>query len=60
MSGIRGKRNPMPKKGMAPTGIFSTRGSQKKDPTGPMANLTGNNADKARKDPVKRDNRIKK
>jgi len=28
---IRGMKNPMPTKGKAPTGIFSTRGSQKND-----------------------------
>ncbi len=31
MPGIRGLRNPIPSKGKAPTGIFSTRGKQKQD-----------------------------
>lgn len=33
MAGIRGAKNPFPTKGKAPTGIFSTRGSQKMDST---------------------------
>lgn len=28
---IRGARNPMPNRGKTPSGIFSTRGSQKQD-----------------------------
>lgn len=31
MAGIRGVRNPMPKKGKKPTGMFSSRGRQKQD-----------------------------
>jgi hypothetical protein len=33
---IRGSRNPMPTKGAAPTGIFSTNGKQKKDAVIPL------------------------
>lgn len=31
MAGIRGVRSAIPKRGKKPTGIFSTRGSQKQD-----------------------------
>jgi len=32
---IRGAKNPVPTKGDSPSGIFSSKGSQKKDPLGP-------------------------
>jgi len=61
MAGVRGVKNPMPKKGDKPTGIFSTRGSQKMDPcTAPgKATMTyANNAgDKVA--PVARNNMLK-
>jgi hypothetical protein len=41
MAGIRGAQNPVPTKGKAPTGIFSTKGSQKQDPAGPNKELMG-------------------
>ena len=61
MAGIRGVRNPMPKKGGQPTGIFSTRGKQKQDPTGGgfKPGMTATAMDKPRKGPVKRDNGLK-
>lgn len=60
MAGIRGVRNPVPKRGSAPTGIFSTKGSQKKDKnTFAHQNMTGSNYRGPKTDPVKRDNRIK-
>ena len=31
MAGIRGVRNPMPKRGKKPTGMFSSKGQQKQD-----------------------------
>ena len=63
MAGIRGVRNPNPSKGSKPTGIFSTKGSQKKDPLvgdqSKYAKYTGSNYRKERKDPVSRDNGLK-
>lgn len=61
MAGIRGVKNPVPKSGGSPTGIFSTRGSQKNDPVGGgfKPNMTAKAMDMPRKGPVKRDNRIK-
>lgn len=36
MAGVRGIRNPLPKKGGSPTGMFSSKGRQKQDgATGP-------------------------
>lgn len=61
MAGIRGVKNPVPMKGGKPTGIFSTRGSQKMDPLGSgfKPGMTATAMDKPRKGPVKRDNRLK-
>ena len=61
MAGIRGVRNPVPTKGEKPTGIFSTRGSQKKDDLGSAykPELTGSNLRKPRVDPKPRDNGLK-
>ena len=61
MAGIRGVKNPLPKKGTAPTGIFSTKGRQKNDPVGSgfMPSMTATAMDKPRKGPVKRDNGLK-
>lgn len=59
MAGVRGVVNPMPKKGKSPTGIFSTRGSQKQDSAAAFANkYTQNYARSAegRVAPVKRNN----
>lgn len=62
MAGIRGVKNPMPTKGDAPTGIFSTRGRQKMDSTasqpakGLMADAKSCDGKVA---PVKRDNMLK-
>jgi hypothetical protein len=58
---IRGVKNPLPTKGGSPTGIFSTRGSQKNDPVGAgfRPELTAKSLDKPRKGPVKRDNKLK-
>lgn len=63
MAGIRGVRNPVPSKGGAESGIFSSKGSQKKDALSPTqrkhAGMAGNNFDKPRKGPTKRDNGLK-
>lgn len=61
MAGIRGVKNPLPKAGGKPTGMFSGRGSQKQDPTGGGFNpsMTATAMDMPRKKPVKRDNQIK-
>lgn len=61
MAGIRGVKNPVPKSGSKPTGIFSTNGRQKKDPIGwgYKPSMTGAKYDKPRKGPQKRDNRLK-
>jgi len=58
---IRGVRNPLPTAGDKPTGIFSTRGSQKKDPLGSgfKPDMTAKAMDKPRKGPVKRNNGLK-
>ena len=58
MSGVRGVKSAMPTKGDSPTGMFSGRGSQKKDPTGGgfKPNMTAKAMDKPRKGPVKRKN----
>lgn len=61
MAGIRGVRNPVPQSGSKPTGIFSTSGSQKMDKrTAKHAGMTATAFKTPRKDPVKRDNRLKK
>ena len=39
MAGVRGQRPFRPKAGKPATGIFSTKGNQKDDPTGMMTNL---------------------
>jgi hypothetical protein len=63
MAGIRGVVNPMPKAGKAPSGIFSTRGSQKMDST---SSFKYKDVQKAavccgeKVTPKPRDNRIKK
>jgi len=58
MAGIRGVKNPMPKKGGQPTGIFSSRGSQKRDPLvgdqSKHAKFTATNFDQERKGPASR------
>ena len=61
MAGIRGVRNPMPKKGEKPMNIFSRTGSQKKDPLGSgfKPEMTATALDQPRKGPVKRDNGLK-
>lgn len=61
MAGVRGVKNPLPTRGDKPTGIFSTKGSQKNDPLGGgfKPGMTATAMDKPRKKPVKRDNRIK-
>lgn len=61
MAGIRGVKNPMPKKGGATQNLFSTEGKQKNPPLGDsyMPQYTGSNYRKPRKDPVKRDNGLK-
>lgn len=60
MAGVRGIKNPMPKAGGKPTGMFSSRGKQKQDPIGGgfKPSLTGSNYRMDRKDPVKRNNRL--
>jgi hypothetical protein len=61
MAGIRGVKSPIPKRGTAPTGIFSTKGSQKNDPLGKgfKPEMTATAMDKPRKGPVKRNNGLK-
>ena len=61
MAGIRGVKNPFPKKGGQPTNIFSTNGKQKNPPLGDgfKPNMTATAMDKPRKGTVKRDNRLK-
>jgi len=63
MGQIRGVVNPMPTKGKAPTGIFSTRGSQKQDGvTAPSAAVATKNAAHAmggKVAPAKRNNMLK-
>ena len=61
MAGVRGVRNPYPTAGGKPTGIFSTRGSQKKDSVGDgfKPSMTAKAMDAPRKGPVKRDNGLK-
>ena len=63
MAGIRGVKNPMPKKGKAPTNIFSRTGSQKKDTLSAKqaecSKYTGANYREPRIDPVKRNNGLK-
>jgi len=63
MAGIRGVRNPIPQSGSSPQGIFSSKGSQKKDSLSAeqqkYAKYTGSNYRMERKDPVKRDNGLK-
>lgn len=58
MAGIRGVKNPYPKTGEYPTGMFSSKGSQKRDPlVGDQkkhAGMTGAKLDKPRKGPTKR------
>ena len=55
MARIRPPKNPMPSAGGAPTGIFSTRGSQKKDPVeSKYKHMTGNNFDEKRVMPKSR------
>jgi hypothetical protein len=55
---IRGVKSPVPKSGKSPTGIFSTRGSQKKDPLGASqqknAKFTGPNQTGGNLKPVKK------
>lgn len=65
MAGVRGVKNPMPTKGGKPTGIFSSKGSQKNDSTADFGHkklLNDNkyNGTDDRCNPVKRDNMIKK
>jgi hypothetical protein len=59
---IRGVKNPVPMRGDKPTGIFSTRGSQKNDPLGGgfKPEMTAKSLDQPRKGPVKRDNMLKR
>lgn len=63
MAGTRGVRNPVPQRGSKPTGIFSTRGSQKKDSLSgkqsEYAKFTGSEYRKERVNPKKRDNGLK-
>jgi len=60
MSGVRGIKTPLPMAGGTPTGMFSSKGSQKKDAcTSAHKSLTGNKGDKARTKPVKRNNGLK-
>ena len=63
MAGVRGVRNPMPSKGGKPTGIFSTNGSQKKDPlNAPQSEYKKYTASEYRMekvDPKPRDNGLK-
>lgn len=61
MAGVRGQKPYMPMAGGKPTGMFSSRGTQKKDPTsgGCKPNMTAKALDMPRKGPQKRDNRIK-
>lgn len=61
MVGVRGVKNPVPKSGGKPTGIFSTNGRQKKDPIGGdyKPAMTAKKFDKPRKGPQKRDNGLK-
>ncbi len=52
MAGIRGKKNPMPKAGGSPTGIFSSKGRQKMDglsaSQSKLKGMSNNNYDKPR------------
>ena len=63
MAGIRGVRNPKPKKGGAPTGIFSTGGSQKKDALRGSqksnASMTASEYRGPKVNPKRRDNKIR-
>ncbi len=55
MSRIKPPKQMMPMPGEKPTGIFSTRGSQKKDPiTSAYKKWTGNNYDDKRVKPKSR------
>jgi len=61
MAGIRGAIDPTPTKGDKPTGIFSTRGSQKKDPcTAGHEGMTASKYRHSKVDPKARDNGLKK
>lgn len=57
MPGIRGVKNPYPKKGEEPTNIFSRKGLQKRDPLvgdqKKYADMTGSKGDNPRKGPTK-------
>jgi len=61
MSGVRGIKNPVPKAGGTPTGMFSGSGKQKNPPVGKgfKPNMTATAMDKPRMGPVKRNNRLK-
>jgi hypothetical protein len=63
MAGVRGAKNPMPMAGGKPTGIFSSKGSQKSDSTAaqPHKGLMASAKDCCGKVmPTKRDNMLKK
>jgi hypothetical protein len=55
MPSSSGTKNYMPTRGGAPTGMFSSKGSQKKDPTGGdfKPSMTAKAMDKPRKGPHK-------
>lgn len=61
MARSSGDKDTWPTKGKPPTGMFSSKGSQKMDSTAGVKHMdmTGNKLDGPRVKPVKRDNRIK-
>jgi hypothetical protein len=63
MAGVRGIKSPMPSKGSAPTGIFSSRGAQKMDSVAaqPEKGLMkyAKDCGHGKVGPVKRDNMLK-
>lgn len=61
MAGIRGTRNPLPKKGGKAQNLFSGNGKQSNPPLGDgfKPNLTATAMDKPRVKPVKRNNGLK-
>lgn len=62
MAGVRGAKSAMPMKAKAPTGMFSTNGSQKMDPKSTQHKAVMDSAlccTKGKVAPKKRDNMLK-